>query len=78
MKKQNLQIKIYRRNAFGFLVKVACFDKREHNAVISTSGVLRISHFSASERAPSIVAAYAAGEWHICDCFTADYQSKNN
>ena len=75
MKKQNNQIVIYRRNCFGFLIKIAAFNKNQFKAIISTNGVLKICTNNAEDRNTPITAAYAAGEWHICTTFNVDRQS---
>jgi hypothetical protein len=75
MKKQNQQIVIYRRSFFGFLVKVAAFNKYQFEAVISTAGALRVNRTGCHRE--GVIAAYAPGEWSVCTCFIADHQSKN-
>lgn len=74
MKKQQSNIVIYRRNFFGFLVKVASYNGREFEARISTAGILRINKMYADRN--GIIAAYTPEEWSICKNFVADYSSK--
>lgn len=74
MKTNNNVTTVYRRNWFGFMVKVAAYDSRKFEARISTSGVLRVNPIHGDR--DGVVAAYAPGEWHVCTKFVADWSAK--
>jgi hypothetical protein len=75
MKKQNMQLKVYKRNIFGILRQIDSFDKNRYYAIISTSGVLRICDIYEKEN--KVIAAYASGEWHYVTMFKNDFSLKD-
>lgn len=73
MSKQPPKIVVYKRSAFGALVKVASVNAYGYEAVISTAGCLRINEAYGNKR---LVAAFAPGEWHVCKNFTVDWSNQ--
>lgn len=73
MKKQsNRVIRVFKRSMLGVLICIDRFCSYDFDAIVSTAGALRISR----KDDKTVHKAYAAGEWHTVDNFTADYSDK--